>query len=639
MGPPLPRQPGRIKSSSRNTISCPSVLSPAILEDIREILAPCTDPEITIAGPEIRAGNAPYPSLLFWQAHIEAGLRFPVNSYLSGISEQFQVPLNQINPSSLRTAIAFNILLRHYGGNPTAQIFHACHDIKRNEDFFYFSSRPNALAHFLGKPTSVDGKWKPKFFLATPRSPPTWNFPCDEWLSGTPHVNRPSLKVIPPQDVKIMKRLNKYTSTHGHFKAADFVRNDKILAHFGFHHPDVNLPPLTDMDWSEFIQLSDTENDINVEFQAASLTSTNVITPLEQDQVANVPESVESPPQPPPSAKRKKIISRKQVLNTKRSKLGKESSSVPELIKKKNKALFELDLEESSTFLQSLPTYDDRCAFHDYSTELLEKMASQKLVQFLTCQGLLIKKFSSARAEILRKELEEAHYNLVVLENDIKELKVDHESQISKLKADHETEIIKLKSEFEETLLKKEQVIRAVGREEGIQFCLKRLFSTSAGQTFLKDLHVGLIDAYKVSKSYLVDMAPHVGHYILTSFEFAQEQAISQGFSGTFDVKKAIKGMTTSPKFKGDQNMPVNYPWWLKTMRAAVKTLIDTKDLFSTLAPASETWYNVLPSSSALESLFSSNILPTLRSITDTNPPLQDEDIHADVTRSDHEQE
>ncbi|KAL8457399.1 hypothetical protein ACS0TY_035308 [Phlomoides rotata] len=360
MGPPLPRQPGRIKNFSRNTISCPSVLSPAILEDIHEILAPCTDPEITIAGPEIRADNAPYPSLVFWQAHIEAGLRFPVNSYLSGISEQFQ-----------------------------------------------------------GKPISIDGKWKPKFFLATPRSPPTWDFPSDEWLSDTPHINRPSLEVIPPQDVKIMKRLNKYTSAHGHFKAADFVRNDKILAHFGFHHPDVNLPPLTDMDWSEFIQLSDTENDINVEFQAASLTSTNVITPLEQDQVANVPESVESPPQPPPSAKRKKIISGKQALNTKCSKLGKESSTVPEPIKKKNKALFELDFEEISTFLQSLPTYDDRCALSDYSTELLEKMASQKLVQ-----GLLIKKLSSARAEILRKELEEAHYNLVVLENDIKEFVV-----------------------------------------------------------------------------------------------------------------------------------------------------------------------------------------------------------------------
>ncbi|KAL8506516.1 hypothetical protein ACS0TY_017414 [Phlomoides rotata] len=121
-------------------------------------------------------------------------------------------------------------------------------------------------------------------------------------------------------------------------------------------------------------------------------------------------------------------------------------------------------------------------------------------------------------------------------------------------------EISKLKAEFEETLLRKEQIIRTVGREEGIQLCLKRLFSTYAGQTFLKDLHVGLIDAYKLSKLYLMDMALHVGHYIQTSFMFAQEHAVSRGFFGTFDVKKAIKGMTTSPKFKGDQNMLMDYP-------------------------------------------------------------------------------
>lgn len=55
-------------------------------------------------------------------------------------------------------------------GDPTSKIFAICHDLKKKHHFYYFSSRVGGPSWFIGKPPSVDRKWKRKYFVVTPTS-------------------------------------------------------------------------------------------------------------------------------------------------------------------------------------------------------------------------------------------------------------------------------------------------------------------------------------------------------------------------------------------------------------------------------------------------------------------------------------
>lgn len=59
------------------------------------------------------------------------------------------------------------------------------------------------------------------------------------------------------------------------------------------------------------------------------------------------------------------------------------------------------------------------------------------------------------------------------------------------------------------------------GLARGVQFCLRHLFHTSAGQLFLRDIHHGLLAAYKQSKLYMHEMGVHLSHFVKAGFKTA----------------------------------------------------------------------------------------------------------------------
>ncbi|KAL8501758.1 hypothetical protein ACS0TY_021033 [Phlomoides rotata] len=183
-----------------------------------------------------------------------------------------------------------------------------------------------------------------------------------------------------------------------------------------------------DMDWNNFVDLS-----IDVMFEGSetpSLAAAGMAIEVDPNLDSGALEVVAgaSPPmidkgknistdEAPPPAKRprsdREIIPPPSDSSKKRNLKDVVKKSFSDLFTLElPKALLELNTENSSAFIHSLPTNDDAFALREYSVQQLDKISNQKLVQFLSCHGVLSRKIGSARNEALKKELDDANYNL-----------------------------------------------------------------------------------------------------------------------------------------------------------------------------------------------------------------------------------
>lgn len=117
----------------------------------------------------------------------------------------------------------------------------------------------------------------------------------------------------------------------------------------------------------------------------------------------------------------------------------------------------------------------------------------------------------------------------------------------------------------------------------------KEYLLSPSGQSFLKTIQKGLLEAFLNSKLYLSKLAPAAKTFYKYGFSSAQQQAESMGCLGEFDHKTPLK---TAPLLEGwsrDNNEPIDHPQWLSALEKAASlfasTLISIADLKPDLAP------------------------------------------------------
>lgn len=203
----------------------------------------------------------------------------------------------------------------------------------------------------------------------------------------------------------------------------------------------------------------------------------------------------------------------------------------------------------------------------------------------------------------------------------------DLERELTSLKTSSEAALKK----WEEKWSVKESAALAKGYSEGllqgVRLYQQRLFLTSAGQEFLREIHSGLIEAYKRSKLYVHDMGAHIGHFVKSGFKAAQGQFTTQGFKGKFDLKACLSGLTPSPHWKGDIDEAVDHPFWLPVMKSAAQKLSSREDWLPPFSPSPEIFYDVaLAMTSSTTTDFSLVVTvscpPSSSSVPGTSDPL-----------------
>ncbi|XP_057810196.1 protein CROWDED NUCLEI 1-like isoform X2 [Salvia miltiorrhiza] len=135
----------------------------------------------------------------------------------------------------------------------------------------------------------------------------------------------------------------------------------------------------------------------------------------------------------------------------------------------------------------------------------------------------------------------------------------------------------------------------ANARAEGGRMCRQKLLVTSAGQAFLKEMHEGIVGAYRQSSQYLGHMAPHIAYFL--KVKEASTSAAAQGFRRELNVKEIMreifKVIAASPEFKGDDSLPQNHPWWLPVIQKAAQKLAFEGEFPPDMPPAEELLYDI----------------------------------------------
>lgn len=121
---------------------------------------------------------------------------------------------------------------------------------------------------------------------------------------------------------------------------------------------------------------------------------------------------------------------------------------------------------------------------------------------------------------------------------------------------------------------------------QGIELYCRKIFLTSPGQKFIKDLVEGVAESYQKSSQYLEDIAPYMSHFIKHGFQSAVSQAQEKGFSDKLRLARARVGITPSPYFKEDLEAPLDGEWWMPVSRKAAHYLMREDYLASELPPA-----------------------------------------------------
>ncbi|KAL0344265.1 UNVERIFIED_CONTAM: hypothetical protein Sangu_1313900 [Sesamum angustifolium] len=137
--------------------------------------------EVSVPPSNSHPSSSPLEYMSFFASKLRAGLRFPLPSFLCDISREFQVPLNQLAPNSVRLLVAFFMVLQYNNFIPNFRVFSHCFQLKRIEPgVFHF-----ALGHgmsFLPTP-SPPKRWKGDFFFILPSR--SWNVP-HRWIYDSP---------------------------------------------------------------------------------------------------------------------------------------------------------------------------------------------------------------------------------------------------------------------------------------------------------------------------------------------------------------------------------------------------------------------------------------------------------------------
>lgn len=128
--------------------------------------------------------------------------------------------------------LAFYMILKASGGEPSPEML-TFHDLKKKDDFYYFSSCKSGLAHFMGKPPCLDNFWHNSYFVVTPSSG-QWPFPCPSWWNRTPRYERIGEESIPSSKRDILERLNWIVESTGHLRMIHLLKDNSALSHFGF---------------------------------------------------------------------------------------------------------------------------------------------------------------------------------------------------------------------------------------------------------------------------------------------------------------------------------------------------------------------------------------------------------------------
>ncbi|KAL8469825.1 hypothetical protein ACS0TY_032617 [Phlomoides rotata] len=266
------------------------------------------------------------------------------------------------------------------------------------------------------------------------------------------------------------------------------------------------------------------------------------------------------------------------------------------------KSLMELESDDCLTFLRSMPTTEDNNILSQNTDDQSEEAGAQLLVRFLAIYGHNLNREGSAAIKDLRAELEAKDKEVLKVASDLKIATME----IVELKRQLEASERRLES-FEQSqrdlislYKRREAAVREEGRTEGlvegVEACRRRILLTSVGQTFLKELHEGLLDAYCQSTLYLADMGPHISHFVKTGFKSASSQAREKGFTEKLNIRAILDGMTPSPAFKGDQSLPPSHPWWLPVMRQAALKLAREDYVSPELPAAKEPFYDLFSS-------------------------------------------
>ncbi|KAK4394331.1 Taxoid 7-beta-hydroxylase [Sesamum angolense] len=115
---------------------------------------------VSVPPPDNHLSSPPLGYMSFFASQIRASLRFPLPSFFCDISSEFQVPLNQLAPNSIRILVAFSVVFQYNNLIPTFRVFSQYFQLKRAEPgVFHFA--PRCGVSFLPTP-SPHKRWKDK---------------------------------------------------------------------------------------------------------------------------------------------------------------------------------------------------------------------------------------------------------------------------------------------------------------------------------------------------------------------------------------------------------------------------------------------------------------------------------------------
>ncbi|XP_042049452.1 uncharacterized protein LOC121795082 [Salvia splendens] len=155
-----------------------------------------------------RPSDAEPPAMVFWQKQIDAALRFPICPFLSDLSRLYQIPINQLHPSSIRQALFFHILLREHGLDDTSHLFHICHGVKVIGEFYCFKTKSESPAHFYGQIPGVGSGWMKNYFFVRPLSGHGWPFRKVRWHVNLREIHTPSVDNLSKHEWSVLAAIN-----------------------------------------------------------------------------------------------------------------------------------------------------------------------------------------------------------------------------------------------------------------------------------------------------------------------------------------------------------------------------------------------------------------------------------------------
>ena len=121
-------------------------------------------PEVT--GPEHKVANPPEGKMAVYVSHLRAGLRFPVNDFITALLNDFGVHLSQVGPNAFRKIISFGLICKSLDIPPSVNVFRHFHIsyLPPPGHWITLNKRPGTPELCLNLPSSL-GPWKKEYFF------------------------------------------------------------------------------------------------------------------------------------------------------------------------------------------------------------------------------------------------------------------------------------------------------------------------------------------------------------------------------------------------------------------------------------------------------------------------------------------